>query len=207
VTSKSHKFHIECKKEAVAAGKTSSIFGRNHHAWTFRARSHDAMIEWWNDLRMLVARYLVASEQIERSGPVAAAVRAAGYTTEDEEEMTDEEEGSSIEEEAMTTRDETIPPGYSSINKHTTLEIGPNGYPIEKKIPGAFGDDAPEPDAGPGQDNGGGVGRRPSKRQQEKAPEGKPPHMYPDAETAPDSGPAPRSQSPVQGGSRFVEGA
>ena len=45
---------------------------------------------------MLCARYLVASEQMERSGPVAAAVRAVGYTSEEEEE---DEEGSSVEEE------------------------------------------------------------------------------------------------------------
>jgi len=52
-------------------------------------------MEWWNDVRMLCARYLVASEQMERSGPVAAVVRAAGYVSEEEEE----EEGSSVEEE------------------------------------------------------------------------------------------------------------
>lgn len=55
------------------------IPGQNETAYTFRSRSHDEMMEWWNDLRMLVARYLVASEQMERSGPVAAAVRSAGY--------------------------------------------------------------------------------------------------------------------------------
>lgn len=33
---------------------------------------------------MLCARYLVASEQIERSGPVEAAVRAAGYEEEED---------------------------------------------------------------------------------------------------------------------------
>ena len=36
------------------------------------------MMEVWNDLRMLVARYLVASEQMERDGPVAQAVRSVG---------------------------------------------------------------------------------------------------------------------------------
>ena len=132
VTSKSHKFHIECKKDAVAAGKTSSIFGRNHHAWTFRARSHDAMIEWWNDLRMLVARYLVASEQVERSGPVAAAVRSAGYVSEEEEELTDEE-GSSMEEEQDVRDHDTIPPSYTG-TRHG-LEMGPNGYPVSSHSP------------------------------------------------------------------------
>lgn len=203
VTSRSHKFHIESKKDAVAAGRGSSIFGRNHHAWTFRTRSHDEMMEWWNDLRMLVARYLVASEQVERSGPVAAAVRAAGYVSEDEE-ATDEEEGSSIEEEPepapSTAYDhDAVPPSYSGIKHQPNgVEVGPNGYLLEKKIPGAFGDDT---DTIPGQDTGG-VSRRPSKRQQEKAPEGKPPHGY--EADGPDSLP-PRAMSPGAP-SRFVEG-
>ncbi|EJD49586.1 hypothetical protein AURDEDRAFT_112445 [Auricularia subglabra TFB-10046 SS5] len=204
VTSKSHKFHIESKKEAVAAGRSSSIFGRSHHAWTFRARSHDEMMEWWNDLRMLVARYLVASEQVDRSGPVQAAVRSAGYRSEDEE-ITDEE-GSSIEEEgdlgpASYDGHEAVPPSYSGFRHANGQEVGPNGYLLEKKIPGAFGE---EEDGAPGQDTGGGVSRRPSKRQQEKAPEGKPPHMYPDADPAPDT--LPRAASPSAAtSSRFVE--
>lgn len=55
------------------------MFGGGDHAFTFRARSHEEMMEVWNDLRMLVARYLVASEQMERDGPVAHAVRSVGY--------------------------------------------------------------------------------------------------------------------------------
>ncbi|KAG6894325.1 hypothetical protein C0992_006582 [Termitomyces sp. T32_za158] len=46
--------------------------------------------------RMLCACYLVVSKHMERSGPVAAAIRAAGYMSKDEE---GEEEGSSVEEE------------------------------------------------------------------------------------------------------------
>jgi hypothetical protein len=42
------------------------------------------MMEWWNDMRMLCARYLVASEQVERDGPVETAVRAVGYHTDEE---------------------------------------------------------------------------------------------------------------------------
>ena len=72
---------------------------------------------------------------MERSGPVEAAVRAAGYVSEDEEE----EEGSSIEEEedddlylpAQDTighEDETVPPSYSQPQKGSSLEFGPNGY-------------------------------------------------------------------------------
>lgn len=83
-TSKSHKFHIEGKRSSAPANSAGGhipfkIPGQNETAYTFRSRSHDEMMEWWNDLRMLVARYLVASEQMERSGPVAAAVRSAGY--------------------------------------------------------------------------------------------------------------------------------
>ena len=64
------------------------------------------MMEWWNDIRMLCARYLVASEQMERSGPVAAAVRAVGYTSEGEDEEDESEEGgSSIEDEAEQDHD------------------------------------------------------------------------------------------------------
>ena len=62
---------------------------------------------------MLCARYLVASDALERSGPVAAAVRAAGYLSE-EEEGEDEEEGSSIEEERHEGDEEdegVLPPG------------------------------------------------------------------------------------------------
>ncbi|TIA87160.1 hypothetical protein E3P99_03343 [Wallemia hederae] len=84
-TAKSHKFHLEANK----SGKLS-----RDHSYTFRARSHETMSEWWNDLRMLVSRYLVASETMDRSGPIAAAVRSAGYISE-----SDEEGGSSLEEE------------------------------------------------------------------------------------------------------------
>ena len=44
---------------------------------------------------MLCARYLVASEAMDRGGPIEAAVRSVGYETEEEET----EEGSSVEEE------------------------------------------------------------------------------------------------------------
>ncbi|KDQ19293.1 hypothetical protein BOTBODRAFT_27873 [Botryobasidium botryosum FD-172 SS1] len=138
-TSRSHKFHIEGKKDASGFAGRGSILGRSMHAYTFRARSHDEMMEWWNDLRMLVARYLVASEQMERSGPVAAAVRAAGYVSEEEEE----EEGSSVEEEDednehyVVAREEPVEheeevPAYST-HPGSGIEVGPTGYALEKK--------------------------------------------------------------------------
>jgi len=58
-------------------------------------------MEWRNDIRMLCVRCLVASEQLERSGPVEAAVRSAGYIDggEEEEEEGERREGRSVEEE------------------------------------------------------------------------------------------------------------
>lgn len=133
---KSHKFHIEGRKDGTGAVPSGLRIGRSSQAFTFRAKSHDDMMEWWNDIRMLCARYLVASEAMLRSGPVEAAVRAAGYVSEEEEE---EEEGSSIEEEEegdlyhpaqdnVTQEDETVPPSYSQPQKGSALELGPSGY-------------------------------------------------------------------------------
>jgi hypothetical protein len=62
---------------------------------------------------MLCARYLVASYALERSGPIAAAVRATGYLSEEEGE--EEEEGSSVEEERHEAEEEeegALPPGW-----------------------------------------------------------------------------------------------
>jgi PH domain len=113
-SAKSHKFHIEGRKDGAGSIKTGSLrIGRSsQHAWSFRARSREDMMEWWNDVRMLCARYLVASDALERSGPIAAAVRAAGYLSE-EEDGEEEEEGSSIEEERHEADDDegALPPG------------------------------------------------------------------------------------------------
>lgn len=139
-TAKSHKFHIEGRKDGTSAvGKTpggKSLFGGSDTAFTFRARSHEEMMEVWNDLRMLVARYLVASEQMERDGPVAQAVRSVGYHSEEEEEE-DEEEGSSVEaeeeheeheEHEEATGDHEEVPAYESGS--APVEVGPNGYAV-----------------------------------------------------------------------------
>lgn len=88
----SHKFHIEPSKK----GMSSSAF-------TIRGRSHEEMYEWWNDIKQLSKVYLTASEAMDRSGPVPAAVRAAGYLSEDEDE---EEGGSSVEEEVTEDEEE-----------------------------------------------------------------------------------------------------
>lgn len=136
---KSHKFHIEGKKNGTGTIRGGSILSKKEHAYTFRARSHDEMMEWWNDIRMLAARYLVASEQIERSGPVAAAVRAVGYLSEEEDE--EEEEGSSFEADmntASTYHDareaapvvdesmESVPPSYS--HRKAFTDVTAMGY-------------------------------------------------------------------------------
>jgi len=95
------------------------------------------MMEWWNDIRMLCARYLVASEQMDRGGPVQAAVRSVGYVSEDEDEGDDE--GSSIEDEHEDDDDGEIyqdavvdeeggPPSYSHPGKNGEAVNGSNGY-------------------------------------------------------------------------------
>lgn len=210
--SRSHKFQLEGKSDAQGSRRNSILPGKlggGSHAYSFRARSHEEMMEWWHDCRMLVARYLIASESMDRSGPVEAAVRAAGYTSEDQASVS--EEGSSIEEEThsehrgregngttfvsrrYSLHDEAVPAysqnGYqyqsTGVRKGLGPEMGPNGYVLEKKRydpPGAYVEDA---EGGIGQDtpisNGNAeVTRRPSKRQMEKAPEGRQPRMPPD---------------------------
>ncbi|KAF8604568.1 hypothetical protein BDV93DRAFT_522276 [Ceratobasidium sp. AG-I] len=178
-TARSHKFHIESKTEKDGpkgglASRAGSLLGRNQHAYTFRARSHEEMMEWWNDVRMLVARYLVASEQIERSGPVTAAVRSAGYLSEDED--SGEEEGSSVEEEEdeddeadyhnAQDGDEAVP-AYSQPGREAGIEMGPNGYPLEKKGRGYSGADG----MGAGEPSTSDDLARRMSRRQEKAPE------------------------------------
>ncbi|KAI6122335.1 hypothetical protein EDD16DRAFT_1571688 [Pisolithus croceorrhizus] len=164
---RSHKFHIEGSKDGEGFSHSGSIRRRGAHAWAFRARSREDLMEWWNDIRMLCARYLVASEQIDRSGPVEAAVRSAGYVSEEEDEE-EGEEGSSIEEgqvdvdagEEHEDEDEEgeddlyqdaetneEPPSYSHPGR-------PNGYTSTK-------------------DYTGHVSRQPSQRQLDKAPEGR----------------------------------
>ncbi|KAJ7438204.1 hypothetical protein B0H11DRAFT_2105399 [Mycena galericulata] len=175
-SAKSHKFHIEGRKDGSGTTKGGSVrrslslsrMRGGEHAWSFRARSREDMMEWWNDVRMLCARYLVASEQMERSGPVAAAVRAAGYVSE-EEDGGSEEEGSSVEEEDAEDGLEYAdaedgegagPPSYTGHHQQG-MEIGANGFPIDKKPHGNGHARQPSGSAT--------VSRRPSKRQQEKA--------------------------------------
>jgi len=182
MAAKSHKFHIEGRKvsggQSAIANKGFAGLGMGReHAYTFRARSHDEMMEWWNDIKQLSKVYLTTSEQMDRSGPVPAAVRAAGYRSEDEEE--DEEgEGSSVEEDdedeeeyeeaaanaqhnasagsaaaggaSSSNNKEEAVPAYSGATKGSGVEVGPSGYAVEKKsgAGGEGGAGEPSQDAG-----------------------------------------------------------
>ena len=137
-------------------------------------------MEWWNDVRMLCARYLVASEQMERSGPVAAVVRAAGYVSEEEEEE-EEEEGSSVEEEEEAAPDEGAPVGAAGgdgdgddlYEDAAGGDVHPPSYPEKHDNErDAYHADkkAQVYPNGDGGGSGADVGRRLSKRQLEKTP-------------------------------------
>ncbi|KAG1735340.1 uncharacterized protein EDB91DRAFT_1144983 [Suillus paluster] len=148
-SSKSHKFHIEGRKDGTGTTKHGSFklpMTGGQHAWSFRSRSHEDMMEWWNDVRMLCARYLVASEQMDRGGPVEAAVRSAGYVSEEEDE--EEEDGSSIEEEEQEDEDEDLyqdavvdnddenkaPPSYTKPANSSFTGARQNGYAVSVLI-------------------------------------------------------------------------
>ncbi|SCV73514.1 BQ2448_7440 [Microbotryum intermedium] len=101
---RSHKFHIEGKKALGGdVGQKNGLFAMDA-SFTFRARSHDEVLEWWNDCKQLSKVYLTSSEPFDRSGPVPAAVRSAGYCEEESEE--ESEEGSSVEEESEEEEEE-----------------------------------------------------------------------------------------------------
>ncbi|KAF9034527.1 hypothetical protein BJ165DRAFT_1417409 [Panaeolus papilionaceus] len=71
---------------------TSLSGGGNAKAFSFRARSHEELMEWWKDIRML--------DVVDKKGLVEQAVRSVGYTEEEmEEEEEHDHEGSSVEEE------------------------------------------------------------------------------------------------------------
>lgn len=156
IGAKSHKFHIEGRKDGSGTLKTGSIRsltgrvgggGGGGHAWSFRARSHDDMMEWWNDIRMLCARYLVASEHMERSGPVHAAVRAAGYASEEDGEGS-EDEGSSVEEEEEEETGRAagarMPGGIHDVDgEGTDEEVGGERYEEAREGAVTDGEDLP----------------------------------------------------------------
>ena len=178
-TSRAHKFYIEGRKDGTGTSKTggsvrrSLSLGKSAHGWSFRARSHEEMMEWWNDVRMLCARYLVASEAMDRGGPIEAAVRSVGYETEEEET----DMGSSVEED---DEDEGL---YDDARDavHEERATEPPRYEHEEAIHGygvspSFFFQIQFPDRSEERKDEKKMSRRPSKRQMEKAPEGKGPH-------------------------------
>ena len=107
---RSHKFHIEL-------GKSKGLSFGKEGAYSFRARSHDELMEWWNDVKQLSKVYRTFSIYACSTGllgrlklnaqlllrklwivpvPFPPPLEPRGYLSEDEEE---EEGGSSIEEE------------------------------------------------------------------------------------------------------------
>lgn len=139
-TSKAHKFYIEGGRDGTGTSKTGgsmrrslSLSGKSAHGWSFRARSHEEMMEWWNDIRMLCARYLVASEAMDRGGPIQAAVRSVGYETEEEEteeessvEEDEEEEGLYDDAREVVHEDQkaTEPPSYENEGQAHSHGVG-----------------------------------------------------------------------------------
>ncbi|KAL4062193.1 hypothetical protein J3A83DRAFT_4322666 [Scleroderma citrinum] len=171
-SARSHKFHIEGTKDGMGLVRGGSIrrsvmgIGSGAHAWAFRARSREDMMEWWNDIRMLCARYLVASEQMERGGPVQAAVRSAGYVSEEEEE----EEGSSVEEREADAdaEDEDEDEDGEDLYQDADAEVN-------EELPSHSSGHAPE------QKNGSSsrISKRPSQRQLDQTPLVRTPHVMP----------------------------
>src|SRR5690242_15831860 len=69
---------------------------------------------------IIMGEYLVvvtSSDVMDRSGPVPAAVRAAGYISEDEDDE-EEEDGSSVEEEEDDDEEEEEEPVHRSQDHH-----------------------------------------------------------------------------------------
>jgi hypothetical protein len=59
----SHKVHVEETKAGLGTTKDGSFrdsLGGSVHAWTFRGKSREDMMEWWNDFKVLRAHRLVA---------------------------------------------------------------------------------------------------------------------------------------------------
>jgi len=157
-TANGHKFHIEGRKDGTGTtkSKTGSLrglipIGHNKDtakAWSFRARSRDDLMEWWNDIRMLCSRYLIASEMVDRTGPVEAAVKAAGYNSEDydEDEVGSEEDvaaqsagedaarESGSDNENLVFESGSAPPRYSHASAKKSQGSGTrmNGYPVRQ---------------------------------------------------------------------------
>ncbi|KAM0747057.1 hypothetical protein T439DRAFT_293287 [Meredithblackwellia eburnea MCA 4105] len=127
---RSHKFYVEGKKAIGGdVGQKNGIFSTDV-SFVFRARSHDEMLEWWNDCKQLSKVYLTASEPFDRSGPVPAAVRAAGYVSEEEE--SEEEDGSSVEE--VTDDEEDDEPEHHHHHHHQQQQQHQQHYQQQQQV-------------------------------------------------------------------------
>lgn len=71
------------QKFNLVLGKKSKF--NREQAYTFRAKTHDELMIWWNALKDLCKVYLISSIPQDRGVDVQAAVRAVGYAPEDEE--------------------------------------------------------------------------------------------------------------------------
>ncbi|KAJ3871394.1 hypothetical protein F5051DRAFT_457094 [Lentinula edodes] len=115
------------KSNTGSGGGSGGGGGGGDHAWSFKAKSRDEMMEWWNDIKMLCARYLVASEQIERSGPVEAAVRAVGYPEEEDEEDEDERSVSASPSASDEEEDDSEFEDTGGVTPYHTVAVGGGG--------------------------------------------------------------------------------
>ncbi|PWN18503.1 hypothetical protein BCV69DRAFT_285132 [Microstroma glucosiphilum] len=129
--SRSHKWHItvtssSTQSDGSGARRSSRLFfdKKREVAYSFRARSHEEMIEWWNDIKQLSRVYLTSSEPMDRSGIVPAAVRAAGYPEQDySDDEVDDEEGEEHGLEAGEEEEEDDEDaGGSSVDEETETE-------------------------------------------------------------------------------------
>lgn len=66
---RTHKFNLTLGKK--------NTFNREQ-AYTFRAKSHQDLMEWWNELKEVCKVYLISSIPQNRSGAVPAAVLTLG---------------------------------------------------------------------------------------------------------------------------------
>ncbi|TFK35997.1 hypothetical protein BDQ12DRAFT_655045 [Crucibulum laeve] len=131
---KSWKFHIEGRKDGSGFGSGSGRRGsgggsfmrvlsmgggeKSQHAWSFRAKSREEMMEWWEEMRDKCERYLMASEQVDgvKVGAGRRAVRGLGYAGAGEAVEEGVEGGAESEGErtdGTDATDGTAPPTYA----------------------------------------------------------------------------------------------
>jgi hypothetical protein len=85
-TDKSHKFHVEGNKAVKSSFegkmKSSFRFGGKEIAYSFRARTHNEMLGWWEEMDKLsrdTKTAPVVGKSRKEVSPIAAAVANVGY--------------------------------------------------------------------------------------------------------------------------------